>query len=466
MTRFQRGATYARLSKADDEDGVIRQAEDTDALALARGIPVQGRRYVDNDISATKGKHRPDYERLLTSVRAGEVDVVIVYMLGRLWRNRRERAEGIELFREHGVSILTVKGPELDLTTAAGRLLAGLLGEVDTFEVDQLSEREKREALQRITRGDPPSGHRCFGYSLSGWEVVTAEAAEVRAAFDALLAGASLSGIARDLNERGVLNRNGRPWRHNAVRVMLLNERYAGLRGYEGAMYQGRWPALVSEDTWRAARHILTDEDRTTSPGNARVHLLSSVALCGICDDGKTTVTSGSRLMTKGKSGTVSVYQCKERGKHLARTSAPIDLLVEEYVIARLSRPDAALLFVDEEAPDAGELRSQAVALRGRLKALAAEFADDDEGDVMEFRLAVRRLRERLADVESRMTHPQRARVLGPLVGAQDVRAAWRGLSLDRRRAVVELLAEVTILKGKPGRAPWDPETVRIVPRV
>ena len=69
-----------------------------------------------------------------------------------LWRNRRERAEGIEILRKHEASVLCVKGPELDLTTAAGRLLAGLLG-----EVEQMPKRERREMRQRVERGLPPA---------------------------------------------------------------------------------------------------------------------------------------------------------------------------------------------------------------------------------------------------------------------------------------------------------------------
>ncbi|MEU9456897.1 recombinase family protein [Streptomyces sp. NPDC048277] len=42
----------------------------------------------------------------MAAVQRGEVDVIIVYMLGRLWRNRRERAEGMEILRKHGVSVL------------------------------------------------------------------------------------------------------------------------------------------------------------------------------------------------------------------------------------------------------------------------------------------------------------------------------------------------------------------------
>jgi DNA invertase Pin-like site-specific DNA recombinase len=94
------------------------------------------------------------------------------------------------------VSVLCVKGPELDLTTAAGRLLAGLLGEVDTFEVERMSEREQRKMRQRVERGLPPTGPRCFGYTADGAELVEDEAAEVKDCFHALLAGATLSGMA------------------------------------------------------------------------------------------------------------------------------------------------------------------------------------------------------------------------------------------------------------------------------
>ncbi|MGW6535408.1 recombinase family protein [Streptomyces sp. NPDC055011] len=487
MTGFQRGAIYTRISR-DDEltgDGVTRQDEDAGALALARGIPVQGR-YTDNDISATTGKRlRPDYERLMTAVRADQVDVVIVAALSRLWRNRRERAEGMELFRKHSVSILAVKGPELDLTTASGRLLAGLLGEVDSFEVEQMSEREKREMRQRVEKGLPATGPRAFGYSADGWTIIPEEMPEVVKAYETFVVTRSISGITRDLRERGILNKDGDAWTNNGVRHVLKNPRYAALREYEGVLYEGKWPAGIPEDLWRAAQHIFETEDRATSPGPARRHLLSGIALCGVCADG-TTVTSGSRgskksevaevdddrprgvaeLHAGGREATTQLtYRCR-LSKHLSRNMEPVDLLVEEFIFARLTRPDAAELFHDETAPGAEDLRTQAVALRARLKALAAAFADDDEADVMEFRDATRLLRERLAGIESRMAHPQRARILAGLVDADDVRAAWKRLSLDRRRAVVDLLAEVTVDRaGAGGRRPFNPDTVRIVPR-
>lgn len=439
-----------------------RQTEDIQALAQQRGLSIR-EHFVDNDISATRGRHRPQYAALMAAVDRGEVDAVLVWSLSRLWRNRAERAAGIEKLRQHGVSVLCAKGPDLDLSTAAGRLLAGLLGEVDTHEVEQKSEREQRAMRQRVEQGKPPGGPRCYGYVTSGVETVPDEADDVRRMFDDLLAGASLSGIAAELNKRERPNRNGEPWTHNAVRNLLLNERYAALREYRGELYPGAWPAIVDEATWRAAKHVLEDDERVTSPGPGRRWLLSGIARCGVCDD-DTTVTSGSGGGSRGKPGsTRPLYRCR-RTKHLARGTEPIDLVVEDYVVRRLSREDAVDLLADTEAPDMAELRAKAVGLRARLKSLAAEFADDDDADASEFREATRRIRERLAEVEEKMTHPQRARVLVDLVTAEDPRQAWEDLSLDRQRAVVETLARVTILPGRPGRRPFDPATVRIEP--
>lgn len=473
MTLFQRGATYERISKADDgdEDGVIRQGQDTAEHAERRGIPLEGRRFRDNDKSATHGKHRPEYERLMAAVQRGEVDVIIVYMLGRLWRNRRERAEGMEILRKHAVSVLCVKGPELDLTTAAGRLLAGLLGEVDTFEVEQMSEREQREMRQRVERGQAPTGPRCFGYTADGTEVIDSEAAEVRKMFESLAAGGTLASIAADLNGRGILNRNGKPWAYNAVRYLLQNERYAGLREYNGTTYPGKWPSIVSEDQWRQAVETLTEPSRRTSPGPARKWLLSGIARCGVCNDG-TTVTSAQRG-SKGSSDGARIYKCRGPVKHLGRAAEPIDLLIAGtepgkplgLVPQLLIREDAGRLLLDDQRPDMDELAAKAAVLRARIKRMTDEFADDDEADDLEFKQAIRKVKARLATIQQQMTSPNRAAVLGDVVGSDDPVEAWAVLPLARKRAVVDMLMTITIHRSGPGRRRFDPESIEIVPK-
>lgn len=50
--------------------------------------------------------------------------------------------------------------------------------------------------------------------------------------------------------------------------------------------------------------------------------------------------------------------------------------------------------------------------------------------------------------------------VLGPLVGAADVRAAWGALGPERQRAVVDLLMTVTPHSPGRGRRNFDPDTI------
>jgi DNA invertase Pin-like site-specific DNA recombinase len=50
---------------------VSRQREDCERLCAAKGwTPVE---YLDNDVSASSGKRRPSYERMLADVRDGRI---------------------------------------------------------------------------------------------------------------------------------------------------------------------------------------------------------------------------------------------------------------------------------------------------------------------------------------------------------------------------------------------------------
>jgi len=66
----------------------------------------------------------------------------------------------------------------------------------------------------------------------------------------------------------------------------------------------------------------------------------------------------------------------------------------------------------------------------------------------------------------SRHSRPTRfGRILGDLVTAPDVRAAWERLSPARERAVIDVLMTVRLLPGGAGRKWFDPAYVQITPK-
>ena len=161
----ERAAIYARISEdpRQTELGVTRQRKDCASLVELRGWKLV-ETFTDNDIAALKGNAtRPGYAALMAAVERGQVTRIVAFGLSRLWRNRRERADAIEVLRRYRVSVSLVKGSDLDMTSAAGRGVAGLMGEFDTMESEVKAERVASAALQRAEQGRA-NGHVAYGW--------------------------------------------------------------------------------------------------------------------------------------------------------------------------------------------------------------------------------------------------------------------------------------------------------------
>lgn len=462
-----RAAIYARISR-DREGaglGVDRQEADCRELAARHGWTVVSV-YRDNDLSAYSGKPRPGYRVLLDQVSAGAVDVVVAWHTDRLHRSPVELEEYITVCEARGVPTMTVKAGPLDLATPSGRLVARQLGAVARYEVEHAIERQKRAKLQAATDGRYRGSRRPYGYEKDGVTVRPHEAAIVRELSDRCLAGASMHGLAAELNGRHETTSTGGMWRDDAVRNVLLRARNAGLVEHNGEIVGAAlWPAIVSEDTWRAVRAVLLDPVRSR-PQAPRRWVGSGLYLCGLCDDG-TTVTSCQS--TRGRAGTRPAYTCRN-SRHVVRSCRDVDEYVAEFAVARLGRDDAADLLMADGATDTAELHTQALALRGRLDELASAFADGDI-DARQMREGSERARSRLTAIEDQIAEAARGSALDGLIGID--LAGWTALDLDRQRAALDTLMVVRLLpsgKGRPagwrpGTSYFRPETIDVQPR-
>lgn len=450
-------AVYLRISqdRAGLELGVDRQREDCLALATRRGW-LAPEVYLDNDVSATSGKRRPDYERLLEDVRAGRVVRIIVWHTSRLWRNRIERAAGIEVLRAARISLVTVKGPELDMTTAAGRMLAGVLGEFDTAETDVKAERAAREVLQRAEQGRHHGGPRAFGYTADGAELVPAEAEAVKRWYAEVLAGRSITSIAKESGKN-----------HSSVRVILGNPRNAALRVLHGVEYAGGWPAIVEPETWRAVVALLGDPARSTHTTSARKWLGSGLYACErdrCAPLGRATIGS---TYSGEANGARRIYKCQPLRGGCARSwdAVKLDAYVEFVVRERLALPDVADL-LPRDRPDLEALRGERATKRRRLDQLAAAWAADDDADPGQLLIASAPLKARIAELDGQLAAVGAGGALAAVLLADDPVAAWGAIPLgqvDRRQAVVRGLMTIALGPSPRGRAPYRPEAfVRI----
>lgn len=443
----KRAAIYCRISRdrVGAGLGVQRQEEDCRALVLQLGWDVVVV-YTDNDLSAYSGKPRPGYRLLLADIEAGVVDVVVTWHTDRLHRSPVELEEYIGASERRSISTHTVKAGPLDLATPSGRLVARQLGAVARYEVEHSVERQQRAKLQAATEGRWKGGRRPYGYEPDGTTIREDEAAIVRDATDAVLAGDSLRGLAAGLRERGATTSTGRHWDATQLRGVLLRPRNAGLMEHQGKVIgQAEWPALVDETRWRALVSVLADPARRTSFSTGRRWMLSGAATCGVC--------GGAIYCTQVNSAGHSVpsYTCRVT-KHIVRNAVELDALISRVVIRRLSRPDAVDLLDVGEPDSAAKRLREADDLRELLDGLALAYAGR-QIDARQLAAGSDRLRAQLDALEAEIAAAGRGTVFDGLdPGRPGIDERWGTLSVARRRAVVQALLDVVIHKSARGR--------------
>lgn len=449
-----RAVIYARqsLDRSGAGAAVERQIADCRALAVSRGWEVVDV-VSDNDVSASTGRQRPGYERVLGMIRAGAVDRVVVWHVDRLTRRIVDLEDVVELCERTGVRLATVTG-DLDLSTDVGRMVARILAAVARGEVERKSARQKRANLQRAQRGDVGWTRRPFGYDRVDGEVIVVEqeGQALQRAAEAVLAGSTLAAAARELDAEGHTTTASRPWNVTTLRRALLNPRYAGRAVYRGEDHgRGAWPVILDAATQQRLEDVLRDPSRRVHQGTAVKYLLSGICRCGRCG----AVMFASPMGQKGRRWVA--YRC--RACYLARRVEYVDEFVEGVLVARLSRPDAVDLFAPT-SDDVHALRAEAVELRDRRDALADLLADGLLS-AAKVREQTRVLADRLRAVEDRIAAAGQTSPMLALAHAEDVQAAWQRLGVRERREVVETLCSVRILPAGKGQR-FDPATVEV----
>ena len=457
-----KAAIYLRISSdpKGEQLGVARQRKDCVQLCEAKGWePVE---FVDNDISASNGKHRPAYERMLADIRDGRIGAVVAWDLDRLHRRPIELEAFMELADTHKLALATISG-DCDLSTAQGRLTARIKGDVARHEIEHKSDRQRAAAKQKAEAGKP-AWRNAFGYLAgpNGPEPDPQTAPLVAQAYAAVLAGSSLRDIAQMFNDASTCGLRGKPWRQTTVSLFLRNPRNAALRAHNKQIVgPGTWKPLVNESTWRATQAVLDAPGRAPGRKSVRKHLLTGVLQCGKPD------CSGylaGQWATKKAGVYAIVYGCRQcRGVSIRAEN--IEPMLYQLVAGRLARPDAVDLLKAEihDEAEAEAIRLELETLYGEVKKVGIERGQRLlTGE--QAKIATDLIRDDIAKLERRQQDRERLRVFdGIPLGTPEAAAAIRELSPDRFRAVLDVLLEVAIAPvGKSNGPTFNPERVQV----
>jgi DNA invertase Pin-like site-specific DNA recombinase len=264
-------AIYTRKSSEEgleqDFNSLDAQREACEAFILSQkhaGWTALAAMYDDGGVSGAT-LARPALQRLLDDVRAGRVDVVVVYKVDRLTRSLADFAKIVETFDAHGVSFVSVT-QQFNTTTSMGRLTLNVLLSFAQFEREVTGERIRDKIAASKQKGMWMGGLPPLGYNVQGKKLVVnaAEAETVRHIYRHYAALGSVRLLQRELGPAGIVskirqNHDGRHWGGNklargALYRMLQNRIYLGEIVHKGRSYPGDHAAIIDQELWDAVQ--------------------------------------------------------------------------------------------------------------------------------------------------------------------------------------------------------------------
>jgi DNA invertase Pin-like site-specific DNA recombinase len=374
---------------------------------------------IDEDLgkSAAGTVDRTGFQRLVSEVSLGRIGAVGARELSRLARNSTDWQKLMEVCR-YVDTLLVDHDAVYDLRVANDRLLLGLKGNLNEYELDLLRLRAHEAKMEKVRRGE------CYGNVAVGYRKTLDGTIEkhpdarvqhaMRLAFDKFLELGSVRQVLLWMREHQLevpINRNDRgdvlwkPARYAWLHMVLTNPIYAGsyvygrTAGVAAMTEQGTLRRRVTRKPRDAASVLLHDHhegyidrgvfDRIQAmiisnsqssrfrpgPGAPRIGqaLLAGLLRCGRC---------GAKLAVgySGADGQVHRYDCnRARTTHgearcISFSGRDVDERVSEVVlhVVEPAAIEASLKFVQEEA---SQRDAAADALKLEIK--AARYAAD-----------------------------------------------------------------------------------------
>jgi DNA invertase Pin-like site-specific DNA recombinase len=288
---------------------------------------------------------RPALQLLLTQVKQGRVDVVVVYKVDRLTRSLADFAKLVETFDAHEVSFVSVT-QSFNTTSSMGRLTLNVLLSFAQFEREVIGERVRDKIGASKRKGLWVGGPVALGYRSVAKKlvVVEEEAEQVRTIFRRYLALGSIGLLIDDLHRRGVwprarIGRDGGAvhpthFMVGPVAHILKNRFYIGEVAYRGEVHPGEQPPIIDKELFEAVQARLKDRAVTRRTGRSR----SPSFLMGLLYDDRGNRMSPSHANKKGARYRYYVSQAllqnrKSEVGSIARIAAPE---IEELVVAAI----------------------------------------------------------------------------------------------------------------------------------
>jgi DNA invertase Pin-like site-specific DNA recombinase len=252
---------------------------------------------------------RPALQRLLDDIRAGRIDIVVVYKVDRLTRSLADFARLVELFDAEAVSFVSVT-QQFNTTSSMGRLTLNVLLSFAQFEREVTGERIRDKIAASKKKGMWMGGNVPLGYDANERTLVInpAEAETVRRIFALYRELGCVRRVKEEADRLGLrtkrsttangTERGGKPFSRGHLYTLLSNPIYTGQIAHKGELHSGQQPALIDDESWSAVRDQLA---ANTSDHWRRAKAAELSLLAGLLVDARGERLTPSHAVKKGR---------------------------------------------------------------------------------------------------------------------------------------------------------------------
>lgn len=256
------------------------------------------------DDKSAKDMNRPEFQRLLTDVKLGRINLILSTELSRLSRSLKDFCEVWDLFKKHDTGFITLR-EQFDTTTAAGEMMVFNLMNFAQYERKQTAERISANWAARAKRGLWNGGSIPLGFDRnpkSPGELLPneQEARVVTEIFKTFLEVGSVRETCREMSRRGVfskrytnkhgIEKGGGHFTVPSLFRILTNRAYIGIREInksknEVEVVQASWAAIVDEKLFEKVQKRLASNKNKYKPDEWKKYPypLTERLVCGEC---------------------------------------------------------------------------------------------------------------------------------------------------------------------------------------
>lgn len=195
---------------------------------------------------------RPALKRLLSDIKSGLVDIIVVYKIDRLTRSLMDFSKIVEVLDKQNASFVSIT-QHFNTTTSMGRLTLNMLLSFAQFEREVTGERIRDKISASKKKGMWMGGKPPLGYYRKDKKIYPDEekSALVRSIFEKYTELKSTTLLKEWLKEQG---RNISVGNLNCI---LRNKAYIGLVGHKGTWYQGEHQGIIPIELFEQVQAVM-----------------------------------------------------------------------------------------------------------------------------------------------------------------------------------------------------------------